>query len=457
MTNFLIPLLVLLVGIQPAASAAVGSAPEQAALNIPASTKLAKGEDYFSEWSRNTKRGFLMDWQSDKESEWIIVLGNEGGDLDSLASALAWSYHLEHISINSSEPLKAVALLQTPTDQLHLRPENELALKNSHMSSEHRDLLNIDELPADPETLSRNIKGIVLVDHPEPLRKWDDAKILSIFDHHVDVGAGPDAQPRIFETTASCSTIVARQMLDELERLPQEYHLPHELLELILGAVAIDSDGLNPDKSGDEDRRVAHRVLKRSDWHDKDLDDVMEDLDDDLGDAKDDIDDLSLRDLLRRDWKGDLVDTPSPRTPTVSLGFASIPLLLEEQIKRTDFKNIFSWFVTEAAWTAEIGADISLCLNKGKVKVPKTNKKKKIREIVLNVRNDVRVDEDQANELFRVVCEAIEKDENLKVQPWHRASELGTREMVWTHEFEDGGRKYVRPLVEEAVKAWARN
>ena len=79
----------------------------------------------------------------------------------------------------------------------------------------------------------------------------------------------------------------------------------------------------------------------------------------------------------------------------------------------------------------------------------------KIREIVLVVRNDVRVDEDFANELFGLISTAIEADSNLNVKPWHQASELGKRQMVWTHEFEDGGRKYVRPLVEEAVKAWS--
>lgn len=109
-------------------------------------------------------------------------------------------------------------------------------------------------------------------------------------------------------------------MLDELEQLDHEYHMPHELLELVLGAIAIDSDGLNPEKSGEEDRRISKRVLERSEWHKKDLDDVMETLDEDLGDAKKDLDGFKLRDLLRRDWKGDLVDTPSPRTPTVSLG-----------------------------------------------------------------------------------------------------------------------------------------
>ena len=436
-----------------AISAAVMPAVEQIPLEVPET--LEDGVGHFSEWSRETKREFLVDWQASKESEWIIVLGNEGGDLDSITAALSWAYHLEHATANTSEPLKAIALLQTPTDQLDLRPENKLALANSKMSSGHRDLLNINELPEDPETLSPKIKGLVLVDHGVPLRKWQDAKILSIFDHHVDVGAGPDADPRVIEKVASCTTLVARQMLKERAELPEEYHLPHELLELVLSAIAIDSDALNPKKSTNEDYRISEKVLALSQWSDKDLEEVMDDLDGTIGDARKDLGDLSLRDLLRRDWKGDFVNTPSPRTPTVNLGFASIPISMDAQIERTEWKELFGWFATEAAWTAEQDTDISICLGKYKVKKnAHTTKKKKIREIVLVVRDDVRVDDEQADELFKVAYEAIENDKNLNVKPWHRANELGKRQMVWEHEYEDGGRKYVRPLVEEAVRNW---
>jgi exopolyphosphatase len=409
------------------------------------------GVGHFSEWSRETKRQFFIDWQAGRASEWTIVQGNEGGDLDSMTAALTWAYHLQHSTQNSSNPIKAIALLQTPTDALDLRPENKLALDNSLMSSGHSDLLTNDELPEDPRTLAARIKGIIIVDHPVPLRKWAEAEVLSIFDHHNDRGAGPNAQPRIFETVASCTTIVARQMLDELEALPEEYHLPHELLELILAAIAIDSGGLKD--AVETDRVVAKRILDRSNWRGSDLKEKMEELDDKLSEAKKDLDNLGVRDLLRRDWKGDLVDTPSPRTPTVSLGFSSIPYSLEEQIMKTEFEELFNWFAVEAAWTAEVGADISIALNKYKTR-DENGEKKKIREIVLCVRNDVRIDEEQADSLFKTVYEAIEKNEELDVKPWHRASELGRRQMVWTHENGDAGRKIVRPIVEAAVEAW---
>ncbi|PIB01365.1 putative exopolyphosphatase [Cercospora beticola] len=439
------------------ATAALAAPPPEQAILRPPPTSVAPynsiqtGVGHFSEWSRATKKEFLIDWQAGKASEWIFVQGNEGGDLDSMTAALAWAYHLEHSTQNTSHPQKAIALLQTPTDALDLRPENKVALKNSLMSSGHSDLLTIDELPEDPETLARDLKGIIVVDHPVPLRKWSQAPILSIFDHHVDSGAGPDAKPRIFEKVASCTTLVARQMLDELEALPEEYHMPHELLELILGAIAIDSDGL--EDATEEDRKTAQRVLERSNWHKSDLDDKMQEVAEALKDAKKDLDHLSVRDLLRRDYKGDLVDTPSPRTPTVSLGFASIPFSLDEQIEKTEFQALFDWFAIEAAWTAQVGMDISVALNKYKVK-DKHGNKQKIREIVLVVRSDVRIDEDQADDLFRTVSKAIEEEPTLDAKPWHRADELGRRQMVWYHKREDAGRKVIRPIIEKAVEAW---
>lgn len=409
------------------------------------------GVGHFSEWSRQTKKEFLIDWQAGRASQWTFVLGNEGGDLDSMTAALTWAYHIEHSTMNTTHPRKAIALLQTPTDALDLRPENQVALRNSQMSSGHSDLLTIDELPEDPETLALDIKGIVIVDHPKPLRRWDDAPILSLFDHHEDRGAGKDAQPRVVEKVASCTTLVARQMLDELEQLPEEYHLPHELLELILSAIAIDAKGLK--EGTKEDRRTAERVLARSRWHKEDLKDVMKDLKKELKHAKKDLDDLSVRDLLRRDWKGDLVDTPSPRTPTVSLGFASIPYSLDEMIEKTEFHDLFDWFAIEAAWTAQIGCDIAVALTKYKIR-DEHGEKQKIREIVLTVRSDVRIDQVQANDLFDTVKKAIEDEPTLDVKPWHRADELNRRQMVWTHESEDAGRKVLRPIIEKAVEGW---
>lgn len=95
----------------------------------------------------------------------------------------------------------------------------------------------------------------------------------------------------------------------------------------------------------------------------------------------------------------------------------------------------------------------ALRLNKYKIH-DKHGKKQKIREIVLTVRSDVRIDQAQADSLFETVKKALENEPTLDLKPWHRASKLGRRQMVWTHENEDAGRKVIRPIVEKAVMGW---
>jgi exopolyphosphatase len=206
----------------------------------PPSPDFEEGVGHFSEWSKSQKRRFIDAVRSGDDAliaNWTVVMGNEGGDLDSMTSALTWAYHLDHVhQPDAHDHARTVALLQTPEDALDLRPENKLALSNANMSPGHRDLLTIDELPMTPEELSKKIKGIIIVDHPLPRSVWSQAKVLSIFDHHTDRGVAPDAKPRLFGRTASCSTLVAKKMLDERAKAGKdhEYHLPHELLELIL-------------------------------------------------------------------------------------------------------------------------------------------------------------------------------------------------------------------------------
>ncbi|SNX82332.1 related to PPX1 - Exopolyphosphatase [Melanopsichium pennsylvanicum] len=416
--------------------------------------KYEEGVGHFSEWSKATKLAFLSDWVLGKASEWTVVMGNEGGDLDSMTAALSWAYHLSHSTLHQPQPRKAVALLQTPLDALDLRPENKVALENSKMSSGHRDLLTIDELPAHPRDIAKVIGGIVLVDHPSPLSVWNEAKILGIIDHHMDRGIAPHANPRIFAQVASCTTLVARQMLNELEAIPNppgEYHMPHELLELVLDAIAIDSDGLNPKKSTNTDSQVAQRVLERSNWRNESLLEVMDRLDKDLGKAKKNLSHLSIRDLLRRDWKGDVVRTFDPSTPDIHLGLASTPVSLDDQIERTKSKTLKAWFKVERRWTAEIKADVSLCLNKYK-----NREGKKVREIVLTVRHDHRINREQADDLFRTISEALEESFDLDTHPRMKKYHGGVqgRQMVWTHGRKDAGRKVVRPIVEGAVRKW---
>lgn len=116
-----------------------------------------RGGAGFAETVKRPQEDFLEALRNNDADEYIVVMGNEAGDLDSLVSAVALSFMYNHLD----PPQKAVALLQTEqgasrvavtrretgadssrADALDLRPENALALHYAKMSSGHRDLLS---------------------------------------------------------------------------------------------------------------------------------------------------------------------------------------------------------------------------------------------------------------------------------------------------------------------------
>lgn len=427
-----------------------------------------EGVGHLSQWSRETKVEFLGALSDNNARDWTIVTGNEGGDLDSMVSAMAWAYHLSHYG---TEPKKAIALLQTTMDGLDLRPENQLALHYARMASRHRDLLTIDELPVKPFDLWHRVNGLVLVDHNSPRTIWRNTTVLSIIDHHEDRNLSLSAEPRIIAQSASCSSLVAEAMLDALASRDSHAHtkpadpsissklhgaLPIELVELLLRTIALDSGGLKAKSSFDVDLRSAERLLAKSSWRGRELREVMKTLSKDLSASKRALDSLSLRDLLRRDWKGDAVATQSSKYPTINLGFASIPVSMNDQILRLPEQTPPEWFSVERAYTAEVSADVSVVLTNYR----DTLTDRKVHEIALVVAHGwgKRLGEKAADRLFLALKRGIEDAPELDVlEEWKRpdGKPLLPRRAVWRHFNDKAGRKLLRPVVERAAKEWS--
>lgn len=174
---------------------------------------------------------------------------------------------------------------------------------------------------------------------------WGNVSVLSIIDHHDDRNLLRDAQPRIIQTAASCSSLVTRLVLDAREKRPLDSPLPldesfhgplhTELVDLLLRTIALDSGGLDRDSSQKVDKKSAERLLAISSWKGQKLKDVMKRLGKETKKSKKGLQDLVVRDLLRRDWKGDAIATKSARYPLINLGLASVPYSMNEMISRT--------------------------------------------------------------------------------------------------------------------------
>lgn len=105
-------------------------------------------------------------------------------------------------------------------DDLRLRKENQLALKQSGLATE--DLVTLEDV-ADGDALKRADCQYVLVDHNHLAGEFgaDEAAVKLIIDHHEDERCHLQANPRIIDRTAgSCSSLVTKHFSQSQVSIP---------------------------------------------------------------------------------------------------------------------------------------------------------------------------------------------------------------------------------------------
>ncbi|KAF9260644.1 DHH phosphoesterase [Marasmius fiardii PR-910] len=163
-------------------------------------------------------------------------MGNESGDLDSIASAIAYAFHQTQHLRNPTIPL-----IRIHQNNLNLRKENIYALAIAGIDNPEVQLL----LPS--HLLKVNQHHFALVDHNRlsPEFHSSTARVVAIIDHHVDEGLYTDtAQPRLISPTGSCASQVAAYILQD-NNSDISSLIPPDLSTLLLSAILIDT-GLKP-------------------------------------------------------------------------------------------------------------------------------------------------------------------------------------------------------------------
>ncbi|KAF8607360.1 DHH phosphoesterase [Ceratobasidium sp. AG-I] len=321
-----------------------------------------------SQFLLNNKQSFLADLSSNQGEGWTIVMGNEAGDLDSCASALAFSYlstTLDHTC--------TIALIQTPRVDLYLRPENLLAFQLAHLDPHNTDLLTIDDItPSLPLSALRT--SYVLVDHniinPEFLTNPDtdpaqDARVKAIFDHHDDDHHHESASPRIIRgpksvagPAGSCASVITDYFHTHFPSSLTSLSAWSDVATLLLSAIAIDTSGL---KKGGKAEHIDHTAGKflyptsafgtLSVSSDRSLNaesKSIPDLTKILSQRKRAVSELSGRDLLRRDYK--VYNYLTKSSSHVRVGLSTVPMSLEAWLERD---RAGKFWADQNAWIAE--------------------------------------------------------------------------------------------------------
>ncbi|OAA80216.1 exopolyphosphatase [Akanthomyces lecanii RCEF 1005] len=234
-----------------------------------------------------------------------FVVGNESADLDSLCSAVVLAYIRSHIAPRRLH----IPLSNLPREDLAMRIELGPILAKADLDDS--DLITMSELPQD---LDPKDTEWVLVDHnvlTGDLRKYE-SRVISCIDHHVDEGAvSVQAAPRVIETCGSCMSLVVDTYADAWRILAHGEQSPvttrniskdlNQLAQVALAPILIDTVNMTATaKIRPKDSRAA-KLLEEELMHGPNFDQTA--YFDIITAAKEDLSQLSLRDILRKDYK----------------------------------------------------------------------------------------------------------------------------------------------------------
>lgn len=292
-------------------------------------------------------------------------------DLDSIASALAFSYFAGNLAASSSQSKLYVPLYQAESSDLALRPENAYALEASSIDPV-KHVLWLDDLPSPHTTLADSGVKFALVDHnhlsPTFGHLETDNSVVSIIDHHADEGHHMSAEPRRIQVpTGSCSSLVA-----EWAKKQGLQQIPRELADLLISAALIDTGNYKQAPKGkavDSDLAAREYLLPFSSFSQAGQNGQQAEVSSLTGQSKAeslngrtdllqakkyDLSRIQGRDLLRRDYK-----EYESESLHIRYGLSSVPLRLEEWLQRPEVGGEWERILTNMEdWGTERELDI---------------------------------------------------------------------------------------------------
>lgn len=257
-----------------------------------------------------------------------IVSGNQSCDMDSVVSAIAYSYFYSK-KYPSEEPFRP--LLNIPQDQLRLRKDILLLLESNSIDPKH--LYFLDDVQDLIRLLPKASLNVALVDHCNLqgdvlIQAYEDKRldVVSIIDHHQDEGVFLDASPRIIAVTGSCSSLVFNYWKSVIDTV-----IDASVVKLLLGPLLLDTGNMAQKvELGDVLAISEYKKILESAGTSLDSGvfavnggkDNFQEVYEDLKRAKKNLDDFLPSDIFLKDFKLFVFQTKGAES--VSIGFSSL-------------------------------------------------------------------------------------------------------------------------------------
>jgi inorganic pyrophosphatase/exopolyphosphatase len=196
----------------------------------------------------------------DQPLQRVVVLGNEAGDLDSVAASIALSFLLATSTDATTPPVFSgicasrsgvFPVLNFQREDISLRKDVLYVLAEAGIDVSY--VVFIDDVPLQP-LADKNLLQLLLVDHNVlcPSQVFAASHVIGCIDHHADAQPQPSPQ-RCIRTVGSCCSIIA----DLFSQHPQLGCVAF----LLATAITIDTKDLKSPVTTDADRS-AMRCLR---------------------------------------------------------------------------------------------------------------------------------------------------------------------------------------------------
>lgn len=160
----------------------------------------------------------------------LMVVGNSSADLDSVVSAVTYSWLYNHVHGSGV----SVPYIDICRSELRLRKDVELVFAENKVDVSQ--ILFKQDLP----TIDKEMK-LILVDHnklqnPGLLR----FEVSGIIDHHLDEEEYQDVTPRIVQVSGSCASLVLNYWFNIIS----DKFVISKIASLVLAPILIDTNNL---------------------------------------------------------------------------------------------------------------------------------------------------------------------------------------------------------------------
>jgi exopolyphosphatase len=289
-----------------------------------------------------------------------IAISNSSLDLDSLCSAVVLAY-LRTYAPTAKSNILYIPLSNLPRADLSLRPELLPVL--SHANLKPNDLITLSDLPTASSQIPPERTRWILVDHNAlqgELGKIYGARVVGCIDHHDEENKVPKDtpdEPRIVRKSGSCSSLVVeytRDTWDALAAKPsgeKDALWNAQLARLALAPVLIDTTNLTIESKTTPADVEAVKYLKHWIAAEEASKFTTTEYFKQISGAKEDIGGLSLRDILRKDYK------EWTEAGSMNLGVSSVVKDISFLIEKAGSKEKFFEAVKEFA----VERGLSIC------------------------------------------------------------------------------------------------